>query len=241
MSDSIHKSTNKNPSRATQMYLRIAEIHDDTVVLKSGGLRAVLEVSSVNINLKSEDEQNSLAYSYQGFLNALEFPVQVVVRSKKLDISNYLEKIGDIGKKETRPLMKKQISEYGEYIHRLVEFADIMEKKFYVIIPFDPPRSMGKGMFQKFWEYIHPADSATAFKQRKNEFVHLTKSLGERIAQVKGGLESCGLTSRQVETKELISLFYEIYNPDTARLEKADQLEQTDISSHDHQPLPATT
>jgi len=239
MADSIHKSTNKNASRATQMYLRIGEIHDDTIVLKSGGLRAVLEVSSVNINLKSEDEQNSLAYSYQGFLNALEFPVQIVVRSKKLDISNYLEKVSTIGKKETRPLMKKQIAEYGEYVHRLVEFADIMEKKFYVIIPFDPPRNIGKGMFQKFWDYIHPADSATAFKQRKSEFAHLTKSLGERVAQIKDGLESCGLTSHQIETKELITLFYETYNADTARLEKIDSLDKIHIGTYAQQSLTA--
>ena len=90
--DSVNKSQ-KDPSLSTQRYLTIAEIHDNTIVLKDGSLRAVLQTSSVNFNLKSEDEQNSIIYSYQNFLNSLEFPIQILVRSKKLDVDKYLDKI----------------------------------------------------------------------------------------------------------------------------------------------------
>ena len=153
------------PSFSTQRYLRIGEIHDDTIVLKSGGLRAVIETSSVNMHLKSEEEQTSLLYGYQGFLNTLEFPIQIVVRSKKLDVSTYLDSVHEKAAHQNNGLLKRMTQEYAEYIRRLVEFADIMEKHFYVIIPYDPMRTQDLSMLQKFMQYIHPAEGKTAQRQ----------------------------------------------------------------------------
>lgn len=230
MADTVHQSSHKNAAQSTQLYLRIAEIHDDTVALKNGGIRAVLEVGSVNVNLKSEEEQNALVASYQNFLNSLEFPIQIVVRSKKLDISNYLEKLKEAGKKQRNDLLKSQVAEYSEYVRRLVEFADIMDKSFYVVIPFDPPRSKTFNVFQNFWNYIHPADSEGSFRQRKKEFGDIAKKLNQRVETVTGGLENCGLTVRRLDTPELIRLFYGIYNPLTARNEKAENIENLDLT-----------
>jgi hypothetical protein len=227
----IHQSTHKDPQVSTQTYLRIGEIHDDTVVLKNGGMRAVLEVDSVNVNLKSEDEQNALAISYQNFLNSLNFPIQIVVRSKKLDISNYLGKLKIAGKKQTNDLLKNQIAEYSEYIRRLVEFADIMEKSFYVVISYDPSRAKSVNSFQNFWNFVHPNDTAANFAQRKNEFKDLIKKLEQNVDQVIGGLENCGLKTRKLPTEELIQLFYGIYNPLTARNEKVENLAEVDFAS----------
>jgi type IV secretory pathway VirB4 component len=227
--DTIHQSKHKDPAGSTQLYLRIGEIHDDTVVLKNGGVRAVLEVDSVNVNLKSEDEQNALTASYQGFLNSLDFPIQIVMRSKKLDISSYLGKLKVAGKKQTNELLKNQIAEYSEYIRRLVEFADIMEKSFYVIIPYDPPRSKSMGSFQSFWNFVHPSDDNSAFEKRKKEFATLNKKLEQNVEQVMGGLENCGLKSKRLETPSLIQLFYGIYNPLTARNEKVENLSDVDL------------
>jgi len=227
--DSVHKSTHKDPQGSTQLYLRIGEIHDDTVVLKNGGMRAVLEVDSVNVNLKSEDEQNALAMSYQNFLNSLDFPIQIVVRSKKLDISGYLGKLKVIGKNQTNELLKNQVAEYSEYIRRLVEFADIMEKSFYVVIPYDPPRAKSINSLQNFWNFIHPGDSNSAFEQRKKEFADLNKKLEQNLDQVAGGLENCGLRARRLGTADLIQLFYGIYNPLTARNEKVGDLSEVDL------------
>ncbi len=229
MADSVHQSTHKDPQGSTQFYLRIGEIHEDTVVLKNGGIRAILEVDSVNVNLKSEEEQDALAISYQNFLNALSFPIQIVMRSKKLDISNYLGKLKVAGKKQTNELLKNQIAEYSEYIRRLVEFADIMEKNFYVVIPHDPPRSKSMGSFQSFWNFIHPGDNNSALKQRKKEFADFNRKLEQNVEQVMGGLENCGLKSRRLETAELIQLFYGIYNPLTARNEKVEHPEEIDL------------
>lgn len=229
MSDTIHANNQKQPQFATQMYMRIAEIHDNIIVLKNGGLRAVISVASVNINLKSEDEQTALIMSYQGLLNSLEFPIEIVVKSRKLDISGYLDRLRETGKHHTNPLMRAQVVEYTEYIRRLVELTDIMEKQFYIVVPYDPIRAVGQTVFQKFWDYVHPADSASAFRQRKNEFTDIAKKLIERVDQVKIALENCNLACRQLETKELIEIFYNIYNPLSARNEKMPEPEKMDL------------
>jgi len=221
----------KNPASSTQTYLRIAEIRDDTVVLKNGGLRSVLRVSSINFNLKSEEEQNSIVYSYQGFLNTLEFPIQIVVRSKKLDIDNYLDKLRKIGEKQTNPLLQTQTYEYVEYIAKLVEYADIMEKDFLVIIPEDPLRAQKVSIVQKFFQNMNAKDSYENIKRRHEEFDQLKKTLIQRVSSVKVGLENCGLKAQELTTKELIELFYNIYNPTVARYEKAKEVQDLNVQT----------
>ena len=221
----------KNPASSTQTYLRISEIRDDAVVLKNGGLRSVLRVSSINFNLKSEEEQNSIIYSYQGFLNTLEFPIQIVVRSKKLDIDNYLDKLKKIGEKQTNPLLQTQTYEYVEYIAKLVEYADIMEKDFLVIVPVDPLRAIKPNIVQQFFQSMNAKESYAAIKQRHDEFDQLKKTLGQRTSGIKVGLENCGLKAAELTTKELIELFYNIYNPTVARYEKAKEVEKLNIQT----------
>ncbi len=214
------KNGQKNKKASTQLHLKIAEIRDNTAVLKNGGLRAVLKTSSINLNLKSEAEQNAVIYSYQNFLNTLEFPIQIVIRSKKLDIDNYIEKLKKLGVKQTNPLLQKQTFEYIEYISRLVEYADIMEKEFYVVIPQDPYGQEKRGFFKSFIEAIFPEDSATKIKTRHSQFETLKKSLTQRMNTVKSGLENCNLRVTELNTQELIELFYEVYNPMTSRSQK---------------------
>lgn len=221
----------KNPAASTQIYLRIAEIRDDTVVLKNGGLRAILRVSSINFNLKSEEEQNSIIYSYQGFLNTLEFPIQIVVKSRKLDIDDYLESLRKIGEKQTNSLLQTQTYEYVEYISKLVEYADIMEKDFLVVVPVDPLRSQKPNIIQKFFQSMNAKDSYEAIKQRHEEFEQLKKTLTQRVSSVRVGLENCGLKAEELTTKELIELFYGVYNPTVARYEKAKEIQNINIQT----------
>ncbi len=229
--DSVRASTTKKntPTLSTQTYLKISEIRDDTLVLKNGGVRAVLSVSSINFNLKSEDEQNAIIYSYQGFLNMLEFPIQIVIRSKKLDIDEYLDKLRKVGEKQTNPLLQRQTYEYVEYIAKLVEYADIMQKEFFVIVPNDPFRAQKINMIQKFMQNMQTKDSYETIKRRHDEFEQLKKSLNQRVSTVKVGLENCGLKVNQLTTKELIELYYNIYNPTVARYEKAKQNDQLNV------------
>lgn len=214
------KAGKKNVKESTQLHLKISEIRDNTIVLKNGGLRAVLKSSSINLNLKSEAEQNAVIYSYQNFLNTLEFPIQIVIRSKKLDIDDYIEKLKKLAVKQTNPLMQKQTFEYIEYISRLVEYADIMEKEFYVVIPQDPFRSEQKGLIKTFLENIFPQDTVQKIKQRHGEFEELKKGLAQRVNTARAGLENCNLRVTELNTQELIELFYEVYNPMTSRNQK---------------------
>jgi hypothetical protein len=221
----------KSPGLSTQTYLKIAEIRDDTLVLKSGGVRAILSVNSINFNLKSEDEQNAIVYSYQGFVNTLEFPIQIVIRSKKLDVDEYLDKLRKIGEKQTNQLLQRQTFEYIEYISKLVEYADIMQKEFFVVVPFEPYRTQKTTIFQKFFQNIQAKDSYESIKRRRDEFEAMKKGLIQRVSTVKIGLENCGLKVNQLTTKELIELFYNIYNPTVARYEKAKQNDQLKITT----------
>lgn len=209
-----------SPGASTQLYLNIAEIKDNVVVLKNGGLRAVLQTSSLNFNLKSEEEQSALIVAYQGFLNSLEFPVQIVVRSRKLDIDQYLDNVKALGEKNQNPLLREQTREYCEYIHKLIEYADIMEKSFYVVVPFDPYRTTDLNLFSKFLQRISVSESLETIQQRHREFEELNKGLIERIGLVKAGLEGCNLRAAQLTTPQLIELFYQIYNPVTAHNQK---------------------
>jgi hypothetical protein len=230
--DTVRQSQGKkSPGLGTQIYMKISEIRDDTLVLKNGGIRAVLTVSSINFNLKSEEEQNSIIYGYQGFLNTLEFPIQVVIRSKKLDVDEYLDKLRKIGEKQTNPLLQRQTFEYVEYIAKLVEYADIMQKEFFVIVPYDPLRAQKLSVVQQFMQSLQAKDSYETVKRRHDEFEQLKKSLNQRVSSVKVGLENSGLKVRQLTTKELIELFYTIYNPTVARYEKGKQNDQLQIQT----------
>ena len=201
---------------STQRYLPISEIKNNSIVLKNGGIRAVLQTSSVNFNLKSEEEQNSLIYAYQSFLNTLDFPVQILIRSKKLDIDNYIENLKEIAENQTQPLLQKQTEEYTEYISKLVEYADI-----------DAGPKLG--FIEKFWEHLHPQDTLSKLLARQRDFQTRRKILTQRVNIVKQGLENCNLRVAELNTQEIISLMYQVYNPITSREQKTDKLDKTQI------------
>lgn len=226
------KNNRNQQPNSTQAHLRIGEIREGVVVLKNGGIRGVLKTSSINFNLKSEQEQNAIIYSYQSFLNSLEFPIQILIRSKKLDIDDYIEGVKKIGEKQENKLLQQQTVEYAEYVKRLVEYADIMAKEFYVIVPFDPGRAQNPEStkrFYSFFQHLAPKDSYTDIKQRRSEFNNLKKGLLQRINVIQSGLENCGLKVEQLDTPGLIELFYESYNPLTSRNQKLKDLENTTV------------
>ena len=228
--DTVREGKNKkSPAQSTQLYMRIAEIRDNAVVLKNGGLRGIFRVTTVNFNLKSEQEQNALIYGYQSFLNTLEFPVQITVRSRKLDIDKYIEQLKGIGEKQTNPLLQKQTFEYTDFIARLVEYADIMEKEFLVVVPYNPGRAQEAGMFARLLSHLQPKDTYGEVKRRHEEFEQLKKSLSQRMSTIQNGLESMGLKTTELSTQELIELFYEIYNPITSRNQKIEKIEEMAI------------
>lgn len=225
------RNGSKPPMLATQRYLQFSEVHDDVLVLKNGGLRAVLEISSINFNLKSEEEQTAIIQSYQQFLNSLNFPVQILVKSRKLDIDRYLEDLRERESHIENELLREQMTNYIEYVQKLVEFSDIMEKKFYVVVPFDPPKAQKKGMFASFLDYISPADTVADLMARKRQFKRHKKELESRLSTAKVALENCNLNVTQLPTDQIIQLFYQTYNPDTSRTQKLRSLEDTAVDN----------
>lgn len=206
------KSKNKAPS--TQQYLDISEIKYDTVVVRDGTLRAVLSISSINFALKSEDEQNAIISSYISFLNNIKTPIQIVVQSRDLNIQNYLDNLKVKEKEQTNRLLKIQTAEYIEYIKELVSIGKIMNKSFFVVVSYSPLSDKRKGFFSLLSEALKPA---TIFKLKEVKFLRYKESLSRRVDSVSSGLSSLGVDVRQLNTQELIELYYNSYNPETAQ------------------------
>src|SRR3990167_1608882 len=183
----------KNTTIGTQRYLPIAEIRNNTVILKNGGLRAILHVEATNFHLKSETEQEAIIAGYGAFLNTVSFPIQILVRSTHIN-----------------------------FIVRLLEMADIMQKHFYLILPIDR-NVRRKTLLEKFLEWLHPEDSAVKAAQRNREFNEGARMLNDRIELAQSGLNGVGLHTSRLQTRELIQLYYEIYNPQTSQRQKIPQ------------------
>jgi hypothetical protein len=201
----------KKPGPPTQRFLDIAEIRDDAVVLKDGTLRAVLMVSSVNFALKSRDEQQAMIQSYMQFLNGLEYPLQIVIQSRKMNIDRYIVALKEQEKTIPNELLKAQIRDYRSFIGELVELGEIMQKRFYVVVPYDPVTDKKTGFLSKLKTAVAPA---SVVKLNRKQFTDRRSELMQRSALVQSGLGGMGLQSVSLNTQGLIELYYTSYNPE---------------------------
>ncbi len=214
------------PIASTQAYLDIKEIKEGVVVMKDGSLRGVLVVSSVNFSLKSGEEQNALISAYQNFLNSLEFPIQILMQSRKLDIHGYLDKLRSTMQQQTNELLRLQTQEYIEYVAKLIEFASIMNKTFYVVVPLTS--AAGKTtLMTKFMNLLSPAREVSI---KQTDFDRSREELMKRINQVAGAMGGMGLKSIQLNTEELVELMYNSYNLNTATPIKIKSVDDLDLS-----------
>lgn len=213
------KKTKSNPKSSTQRYLPFKEIRDGFVVMKDGSLRSVLLTSAINFDLKSDQEQNAIIYQYQNFLNSLAFPIQIVVQSKKLDLSEYIAKLKDMETKQENDLLRMQMSEYISFIQRLLQVTNIMEKKFFIIISYYPPDVTTKG----FWQKLFPSGDEQMVKEK--EFAKAKEKINERINLVSNGIGSMGLRAVTLSTQEIAELMYSHFNPLTSRHQRLFKIE----------------
>ncbi len=212
---------------STQRYLEIQEIRDDVVVMNDGTMRAVVLVSSINFDLKSEDEQVAVIQSYTQFLNALEFPLQIVIQSRKFDISDYLERLKSIEKGQGNDLLRLQTAEYRQYISELVELADLMSKRFYVIVPFSPQEKKRRGFGTKVRDMFAPTQ---IIKLKQQQFQDYKNELFKRVDYVIEGLAGVGgLKSVVLDTQSLIELYYNTYNPKTSDQQPLGQMKELNV------------
>lgn len=219
LEDSVRKRK-RSQKAATQRYLPFAEIRNDTVVLKSGGLRAVLKVEPINYNLKSETEQMGIVEGYKSFINTLNFPVQIVVRSSQVNIDPYIIEIRENAEKQENELLKEQSMAYANFIERVIEVAEIMQKKFYIIIPLDDTPEKKQPLVSQFMSWMGVDDSVSKALSRSRKFHGLSSRLNDQISIVESGLQNVGLSTKRLNTQELIELFYQIYNPKTSQEQK---------------------
>ncbi len=205
------KLISPRPTAATQRYLDISEIKDDIVIMKDGSLRAVLLCSSINFALKSEDEQNALISAYVGFLNSIDFPLQVVMQSRRLNIEDYLNRLKEAEKEQSNDLLRIQMADYRSFVGELVELGQIMSKRFYMVVPYNPLGNQRKSFFARLGEAFSPALSV---KLREEKFQEKKRDLMLRVNQVVSGLASMSVQAIQMDSQGLIELYYNVYNPD---------------------------
>jgi len=210
----------KSNTNSTQNSLQIAEIRDGIVIMNDGSYRSVVMVKSINFDLMSPQEQEAVEYSYQGFLNSLYFPVQIFIRSQKVDLQPYIEKLDKIRTEHENMLLALLMEDYIDYIDQLAQQTNIMDKKFYLVIPFFPVVDVQKALTQSknFFTGItqlfnnkedHVTINETELEKAKTE-------LRNRVQAVLGGLQQCNIQGLPLDTQELIELYYDTYNPDTA-------------------------
>lgn len=217
---------NRKSTVSTQSMLDIAEIKEGTIVLKDGSLRAVIAVSSTNFSLKSGDEQNAIINSYQNFLNSLTFPIQILMQSRKLDVHSYLDKLRGVVQEQTNELLRMQTQEYIEYIAKLIEFASIMNKTFYVVVPHFAGTVGKESFLGKIGHMFNPVNRISS---QKTEFEKDRELLTQRVNQILSGLGGIGLRNIVLSTEELIELLYNSYNLSSSQQIKIKNVEELDM------------
>jgi len=211
------------PTASTQENVPIAGVKDGIVILRDGQYRMIFEVSAVNFSLKSEEEQNSLVLQYQSFLNSIHFPIEITIRSKKLDLAPYINKIKKLNEKQTNELLKVQTTDYVDFVGQLITLANIMKKTFYVALGYQP-LTVGQGtVLDKLFNRNKTA--VASIKISDEEFNHNAKELRSRGQNVAQGLGGMGLHCKQLNTEEVVELFYGIYNPEVAGKERLTEAE----------------
>lgn len=194
-------------SEATQNFVPIQEVRDGIVILKDGSMRALLMTSSLNFALKSEDEQQSIIYQFQNFLNSIDFSIQIFLQSRRLDIRPYIALLEGRQKEQTNDLLKIQIKEYIQFIKTFTENTNIMTKTFFIVVPYTPPQlSASKG--SQFFN-----QKTTAAQNKNTNFDEDVTQLEQRVSVVEQGITRTGVRAVRLGTEEIIEVYYRLFNP----------------------------
>jgi type IV secretory pathway VirB4 component len=207
----------KTNANSTQNTLLISEIRDGIVIMSDGSFRAVVMCKSINFDLMSPQEREGVEYSFQGFLNSLYFPIQIFIRSSKIDIRPYLEKLDKIRSEHDNMLLAYLMEDYIEFVTNVAQQTNIMDKKFYVVVPFFPPGSSEKikeGAKGLLASIIGQKDQTVVINE--DDLEKAKAELRNRVQTIMAGLQQSGVQSLPLDTQELIELYYDAYNPDTA-------------------------
>jgi len=197
-----------------QQHLNIKEIKDDVVILKNGQLRAVLMTTSLNFALRAESEKEAIIYRYQEFLNSLDFPIQIIVASRKFNIDPYLQTLEEYLAKQKNELLSIQTAEYIDFVRSLTEMTNIMTESFYIVVPYNPSPLAKKGTFKNLLDKLLPRSNHRQEEttKKEEEFQIMKTNLWQRVEFVITTLRGTGIRAIPLKTDELIELFYKHYN-----------------------------
>jgi len=198
-------------AKATQEFVPIKEVRDGVIALKDGGLRAIVLANSVNLSLKSDDEQKATILQFQSFLNTLDFTIQISVQSRRLDIRPYLLLLENREKVQNEPLLKLQTKEYIEFIRNFTDSVSIMTKSFFVVVPYTHTvLKSDSGILKKLFTRKNKEAAEIA---KQEDFEEKRSQLEERVSVIQQGLSRCGIKSAQLGTEEVVEVFYKVFNP----------------------------
>ena len=213
-------------AKATQEFVPIKEVRDGIVVLKDGGLRAIVLANSINLSLKSSDEQRATILQFQSFLNTLDFSIQISVQSRRLDIRPYLFLLENRMKLQNEQLLKLQTKEYIEFIRNFTESVSIMTKSFFVVVPYTHTTLRSdSGILQRFFGRKNKEEVKVA---EELDFEEKRSQLEQRVSVIEQGLARCGINSAQLGTEEVVEVFYKVFNP--GELEGKIELEKENVN-----------
>lgn len=204
---------------STQRHLPFSQLRENVILMKDSSARVVMRCSTINFLLKSTQEQDAIIMSFQRFLNSLDFPVQIMVRSTKLDIDGYIEKLKAKAVNQKNELLQNQTYEYIEYLKKLVEVAQIMKKDFFIVVPFDQEENRSVKdwwifwVFKSFWRAINNGDDLAKIRSQIRNFSTMKKWLAGRANTVKSSLASIGIQANELDKNDLVKLLWEYYNP----------------------------
>ncbi len=196
------------PAGATQQFVPVKEIRNGTIVLKDGGYRGVLICSSINFGLKSADEQHAITLGFQNFLNTLDFSIQIVINSRKMDLRPYLALLEEKVPEQKTELMRIQLHEYVEFIRSFTDHANIMTKSFYIVVPYAPHVSAADTL-----SFLRRDSASVKGVAAEVSFEEDRAQLEQRLSLVAGGLSGTGVRAVPLGTEEIIELLYRSFNP----------------------------
>lgn len=207
---------------ATQSFLEVQDIREGVLLLKNNTIRGILMVSSINFALKSDEEQTAIIYAFQSFLNSLDFSCQMVVQSRNINITPYLDSLKDLEEKQTNELLRQQTASYREFIKEMVKGDTVMTKNFFVVVPYTLMEVLGVGAAAKQFGLLSQLSgqktSAQGQPMKDEDFQRCKTQLWQRMEFLAMGLRRCGLEAIPLTTPELIELFWSIHHPDQAEI-----------------------
>lgn len=203
---------------SAQNSLLISEIRDNLVIMNDGSMRAVVACRSINFDLMSAREREAVEYSYQNFLNSLYFPIQITARSQKVDIGPYLDRLEKLRREQDNMLLGVLMDDYIDFISSLAQETNIMDKSFFVVVPYYPAGNMDSAVnsSKNFFSNLFAPQTQQRIRIDENTFNKSKDELRNRVQTVVNGLMQIGIKSTSLTTKELGELYYNVYNPDTA-------------------------